>query len=153
MFVWTARFSRKKAIASVVVLGVVLAAAIVLTGLMKTPAAGEVPLETNADRVEYLRSWGWEVSSEPVETLQLLLPKKMAEPYLTYCDLQNAQGFDFAACGGKQVARYTYAVTNYPGKSEGIQANLYVCEKLPAGGDIFCAGAEGFQTTLVYPEK
>ena len=50
------------------------------------------------------------------------------------------------------MARYTYAVTNYPGRAEGVQANLYVCEGQPVAGDILCAGADGFQDTLVYPE-
>ena len=56
------------------------------------------------------------------------------------------------ACCGKQVSRYTYTVTNYPGRSQGVQANLYVCEGQPVAGDILCAGADGFQDTLVYPE-
>ena len=78
--------------------------------------------------------------------------QQLEEPYLTYSEPQDAQGFDLAACCGKQVARYTYTVTNYPGRPEGVQANLYVCEGRPAAGDILCAGADGFQDTLVYPE-
>lgn len=154
MFVWTARLNKKKAIASVLVLGAVLVAVIGLAGKEKTGSTEtEVLLRTNEDRVDYLRSWGWEVTPEPVETLQFLLPEKLTEPYLSYSDLQESQGFDFAACAGKQVARYTYTVTNYPGKADGVQANLYLCGDLPAGGDLFCAGADGFQRTLVFPEK
>lgn len=84
---------------------------------------------------------------------QFLLPEKLEEPYLTYNELQDSQGFDLSACCGKQVARYTYTVTNYPGRPEGVQANLYVCEGQPVAGDILCAGADGFQDTLVYPEQ
>ena len=94
-----------------------------------------------------------DVEAEPVETLQFLLPEELEEPYLTYNELQDAQGFDLSACCGKQVARYTYTVTNYPGRAEGVQANLYICEGQPVAGDILCAGADGFQDTLVYPEK
>ena len=75
------------------------------------------------------------------------------QDYLTYNELQDSQGFDLSACCGKQVARYTYTVTNYPGRPEGVQANLYVCEGQPVAGDILCAGADGFQDTLVYPEQ
>ena len=107
----------------------------------------------NADRIAYLESMGWQVEEEPVETLQFLLPEKLEEPYLTYNELQDSQGFDLSACCGKQVARYTYTVTNYPGRPEGVQANLYVCEGQPVAGDILCAGADGFQDTLVYPEQ
>ena len=87
-----------------------------------------------------------------METLQFLLPAELEEPYLTYNELQSAQGFDLSACCGKQVSRYTYTVTNYPGRAEGVQANLYVCQGRPVAGDILCAGADGFQDTLVYPE-
>lgn len=154
MFVWTARLNRKKAIAAILGLGAVLAVVIGLFGTGKTDTTEtETLLRTNQDRVDYLGSWGWEVSPEPVETLQFLLPEKLTEPYLSYSDLQESQGFDFAACAGKQVARYTYTVTNYPGKADGVQVNLYLCEDLPAGGDLFCAGADGFQRTLVFPDK
>lgn len=153
MLIWTARISRKtKAAMAVVLAGAALAAVILLAG----PSGGgaEQPrLATNGDRVAYLESLGWQVEPEPVETLQFLLPEELEEPLLTYCELQEAQGFDFAACRGKQVARYTYAVTNYPGRPEGVQANLYVCGEAPVAGDILCAGADGFQDTLVYPEE
>ena len=95
---------------------------------------------------------GWEVEPEPVETLQFLLPEKLEEPYLTYNELQDSQGFDLSTACGKQVSRFTYTVTNYPNRPEGVQLNLYVCEEQPVAGDVLCAGADGFQDTLVYPE-
>ena len=154
MLIWTARVPKKtKAVLAVLLLGVLLAAAVLLAGRGHGGEAdGGWRLEDNDDRVAYLESLGWQVEPEPVEPLQFLLPEELEEPYLTYSELQDAQGFDLAACCGKQVARYTYTVTNYPGRPEGVQANLYVCEGRPAAGDILCAGADGFQDTLVYPE-
>ena len=67
-------------------------------------------LTGTADRIAYLESMGWQVEEEPVETLQFLLPEKLEEPYLTYNELQDSQGFDLSACCGKQ-GRYTYTVT------------------------------------------
>ena len=137
MLIWTARVSKKtKAVVAVILAGILAAAVLLLVG-----------------RIAYLESMGWQVEEEPVETLQFLLPEKLEEPYLTYNELQDSQGFDLSACCGKQVARYTYTVTNYPGRPEGVQANLYVCEGQPVAGDILCAGADGFQDTLVYPEQ
>lgn len=154
MLIWTTRFSRKKAVLAVVLLGLTAAAAILLLGRTSdTKALPDVLLATNADRVSYLESFGWTVEAEPVETLQFLLPEKLEEPYQSYNKLQEAQGFDLSACCGKQVARYTYTVTNYPGRADGVQANLYVCEESPVAGDILCAGADGFQDTLLYPEN
>lgn len=150
MLIWTARFSRKKAVLAVIAMGVVMAALIILMGRLPAEEESSLPqLTDNSQRVAYLQSLGWEVEPEPLETLQFLLPDTLAEPYLTYNELQKAQGFDLTACCGKQVARYTYAVTNYPGRTAGVQANLYICEDLPVAGDVLCPGAQGFQEALV----
>ena len=153
MLIWTARISKKtKAVVAVILAGILVAAVILLAGRSHAGRdAASWQLDSNADRVAYLESMGWQVEAEPVETLQFLLPEKLEEPYLTYNELQDTQGFDLSVCCCKQVARYTYTVTNYPGRAEGVQANLYVCEGQPVAGDILCAGADGFQDTLVYP--
>ena len=154
MLIWTARISKRaKAALAVILTGVLLAVVLLLMGRSDDGQAAQWQLTTNEDRVAYLESLGWQVEPEPVETLQFLLPEKLEEPYLTYNELQDSQGFDLSACCGMQVARYTYTVTNYPGRAEGVQANLYVCEGQPVAGDILCAGADGFQETLVYPAE
>ncbi len=154
MLIWTAKFSRKKAVAAVILMGVVMAVLIVLVG--RVPEEPDTPLPKltcNAEHVAYLQSLGWQVESEPIETLQFLLPAELDEPYLSYNELQLPQGFDLAGCCGKQVARYTYAVTNYPGQREGVQANLYICEEAPVAGDICSSGANGFQEPLIQSEE
>ena len=154
MLIWTTRFSRKKAVLTVIAMGIVMAVLILLTGRTESGNSSARPeLADNSQRVEYLRSLGWEVDTEPVETLQFLLPEKLEEPYLSYNELQLSQGFDLTACLGKQVDRYTYTVTNYPERPEGVQANLYICEDYPVAGDICCPGAGGFQTGLAFPEE
>jgi len=154
MLIWTAKFSRKKAVAAVILMGVVMAALIILVG--RVPEEPETPLPkltTNEERVAYLQSLGWEVEPEPIETLQFLLPAELEEPYLSYNELQLPQGFDMSRHCGKQLARFTYAVTNYPGQPEGVQANLYICEEAPAAGDICSPGANGFQEPLIQSEE
>ena len=154
MLIWTTRFSRKKAVLTVIAMGIVMAVLILLTGRTESGSTSARPeLTDNSQRVEYLRSLGWEVDTEPVETLQFLLPEKLEEPYLSYNELQLSQGFDLTACLGKQVERYTYTVTNYPERPEGVQANLYICEDYPVAGDICCPGAGGFQASLAFPEE
>ena len=150
MLIWTAKFSKKKAVAAVIFMGVVMAVLIVLMG--RTPEETEEPrpqLTGNAQRVEYLRSLGWEVEEEPIETLQFLFPEKLEEPYLSYNELQLPQGFDLRECLGRQVSRYTYAVLNHPSRAAGVQANLYLCEGVPAAGDLVCPGSGGFQDPLI----
>lgn len=153
MLIFTTRFSKKKAVLAAALLGAVIAAAILFLGRGGAEEAPAPQLLTNEDRVAYLQSMGWEVAPEPVETLQFLLPDHLEEPYLSYNELQAAQGFDLAPCCGKQLSRFTYAVSNYPGRPEGVQLNLYICEDRPVAGDVMCAGANGFQETLVYPES
>lgn len=154
MLIWTAKFSRKRAVAAVVLMGVVMAALIVLMG--RPPEEPEIPLPkltTNEERVAYLQSLGWAVEPEPIETLQFLLPAELEEPYRSYNELQLSQGFDLAKCCGKQVSRCTYTVTNYPDRPEGVQANLYICEDMPVAGDVCSSGAKGFQEPLLRAEE
>lgn len=150
MLIWTAKFSRKKAVAAVILMGVVMAALIVLTGRAPAEPEASLPtLTTNEERVAYLQSLGWEVDPEPIETLQFLLPAELEEPYRSYNELQLSQGFDLAKCCGKQISRCTYTVTNYPGQTGDVQINLYICEDMPVAGDICSSGAKGFQEPLI----
>lgn len=153
MFIVTTRFTRKKAVCSVLVFGAVLAGLVILVSRLTgddTPVQPQ--LNDNAQRVEYLRTLGWEVQPEPLETLQFLLPETLEEPYRSYNDLQLPQGFDLSACCGQQVERFTYAVTNHPARSEGVQANLYLCEGRPVAGDVCYPGADGFREPLIQTE-
>ena len=151
MFIWTAKFSRKKAAAAVILLGAAMMALILLVGRTPEEPAEPLPkLTNNEERVAYLQSLGWEVEPEPVETLQFLLPEELDEPYRSYNELQLSQGFDLSECCGKHVSRCTYTVTNYPGQARGVQANLYICEDLPVAGDVCSSGARPFQEPLLF---
>jgi len=152
MFILTTRFSKKRAIALLVILvGVILGFCVLL---LPGETENEQPLlECNDDRVAYLQSLGWEVAPEPLETLQLRLPETLPENYAAYNQIQLAQGFDLTTCCGKQLTRYTYAVSNYPERPDGVQLNLYVCQQLPVAGDVIAVGADGFQTGLIRTEQ
>ena len=152
MLIQTIRLTRKKAVLAAILAGILMSALILLLGRGGGSEEASAPqLTGNAERVAYLRELGWEVEEEPVTTLQFLLPPQLKGDYVAYNDLQKQQGFDLEACCGKQVTRYTYTVTNYPQRPDGVQLNLYVCEELPVAGDVVCTGADGFQDTLVFP--
>jgi len=153
MFFMTAKLSKKKLLlAAAVLVLLILAAVLLLSRDAGEVDAEELLLSTNAERVEYLRSYGWEVDPEALETLQLLLPDVLPESYRDYNDLQKQQGFNLEDCLGKQITRYTYRVVNYPNRPDGVQANLYICENRPVAGDVIASGADGFQSGLAYPE-
>ena len=153
MFIMTAKLKRRKAAIAAVCLLALIALSVALLSRGETPNADTVKADTNDARVDYLRSRGWEVESEPVETLSVPLPDELVEPYLSYNELQLTQGFDLNAYCGKTLERYTYVVTNYPDRADGCQADLYVCEGAVVAGDIVCTGEDGFMAGLEYPTK
>ncbi len=148
MLIVTAKLSPKK------ILCCIAAALILVLGLLflllspketaeKEPSLFEA-ISTNEDRLSLLASCGLEASQEPITTLDLQLPSPLDERYAAYNQLQLPQGFDLTAYCGKQLTRYTYAITNYPSSPQGIQANLYFHENTLVAADLFCAGENGF---------
>lgn len=156
MFIITKRLTRKKAVGSVLLLGLFLSGLILLTGACQRSEEepSPPPAETNEQRITYLEELGWVVDAEPTETLHLQLPEEFeGTEYADYNALQLKQGFDLRTCVGMQVVRYTYAVKNYPGRSDPVQLNLYCCEGLIVAGDVMALGENGFQTTLEFPAE
>lgn len=150
MLIWTARIRKSLLLGGLAVLAAI---ALAFLAFGRSASVPELPaLATNDDRVAYLEAMGWQVEPEAVETLQFLLPDPLTDTYLQYNALQKEQGFDLSAFCGQPITRYTYTVTNYPERPRGVQLNLYLCGDQPVAGDVVCAGADGFQTTLEYPD-
>jgi len=119
------------------------------------PAAGEdvfgesgkvnfAKVKTNDDRIAFLAQFGWEVSETPVEEEKVTVPDQFDKVYMTYNELQKKQGLDLSKYKGREVTRYTYALTNYPGYDGRVFANLLVSKNKVIGGDICSADADGF---------
>ena len=114
-----------------------------------TGATGEVTIsyekiKTNEDRINFLRQFGWEVTDEPVEVREIIIPAEFDKVLGTYNELQRSQGLDLAKYKNKTVTRYTYAVTNYPDYDGVVYANVIVYRKRVIGGDICSADRSGF---------
>ena len=102
-------------------------------------------IETNEDRIAFLAQFGYKVSGEPIESVELTLPDDFDRVFSGYNELQKAQGLDLTKYKGKTVTRYTYEVTDYPGhEGEKIYANLIVRKNRIIAGDICSADAGGF---------
>lgn len=154
MLICTTRLTRKKAALAVIFAGAAVIALIALLGRGPAPVEPDTsPLTTSEARLDYIHKLGWTVEPEPLETLQFLLPPRLSGDYIAYNALQKEQGFDLESCCGKQLTRYTYAVTNYPGRADGVQLNLYLCEDSVVAGDLFCVGSDGFQGPLAFPAE
>lgn len=154
MFIVSAKFSPRKAIAAVVACGALLILMILLISSLKSrPSPGEelITAASEEARAEYLRSLGWEIETSPMETLEFMLPQPLNDSYEEYNTLQKEQGFDLEPYAGMQVKRYSYRVLNYPNYPDDVQADLYLCGDVVIGGDILYCGDSGFVATLVFP--
>lgn len=102
-------------------------------------------IETNEDRIAFLSQFGYKVSSEPIESVELTLPDDFDRVFSGYNELQKAQGLDLGKYKGKTVTRYTYEVIGYPGhEEEKIYANLIIRKDRVIAGDICSADPSGF---------
>ena len=101
-------------------------------------------VKTNADRVEFLRRFGWEVKAEPDETVNVTVPETFDDIFEGYNRLQIEQGLDLSRYRRKTVTRYTYTVTNYPDYDGEVFATLLVYRGRVIGGDICSAEPTGF---------
>ena len=142
--------SKRRFIDVASIFAVVAAAAVVLAGCFADKEEAITLVDTTA-MVEYLQGLGWQVESDPIETLDLQLPQQLTESWGDYAAMQDEQGFPFTDYAGQPIRRYTFRVMNYPGVESGVQANLYLCEDVLIGGDIVATGKGGFQHGLAYP--
>ncbi len=105
----------------------------------------------NDVRVQFLGGLGWQVSEEPLETEEVVIPLEFDEVYQRYNQLQTEQGFDLTPYAGQRAKRYTYAVYNYPGERDTVRANLIISDDELIAGDISSVRIDGFMQGLRMP--
>lgn len=105
-------------------------------------------VEGNEQRIAFLEGFGWAVSPEPIEIVEVIIPSEFSEVYQNYNDIQKLQGYDLMKFRAKRVKRYTYEVTNYPSDTgsprENVRANMLVYDGRVIGGDICSTELAGF---------
>ncbi len=101
-------------------------------------------IKSPGERVEFLRQFGWEVESEPVEIAEVTVPEEFDKVYQSYNELQKKQGFDLSKYAKKNVQRYTYRITNYDGYEGEVLVSILVYKNKVIGGDVCSADANGF---------
>lgn len=142
----------KRLIVVTVIAVAVVAILCVLDALLSKPAGTPEPTEseitlladTDTSRAAFLKQFGWEINTKPLEVEEVLIPEQFDQVYQNYNDLQKSQGFDLTDYCGKRVKRWTYAVTNYPDGIEDVRANLLVYDNKVIGGDICTLPPDGF---------
>lgn len=101
-------------------------------------------IKSAGDRIEFLRQFGWEVESEPVEIAEVTVPEEFDKVYQSYNELQKKQGFDLSKYAKKNIQRYTYRITNYDGYDGEVLVSILVYKNKVIGGDVCSADANGF---------
>lgn len=156
MFVYTCRAATIRFFAVIVLAVAALAALVIFVPAYQPVSAGADSsdeavrisydrIKTNEDRVKFLSQFGYEVSEDPIETVEITLPEKFDKVYAGYNELQKAQGLDLSRYRRKTVMRYTYEVKNYDGYNGGrVLANVIVYRGRVIGGDVCSADPQGF---------
>lgn len=159
MFVVSVKASKKKLVIVLAAILVVLAGALFFllrNGSEEAKATGQtgeysLTAADASQRIAFLQQFGWEVKETPIEQVDVLLPSSFNDTYEKYNEIQKEQGLDLLKYAGLTCQRYTYEVTNYPGKDSGVVANLLVLDGRVIGGDICSVELNGFLHGFVNP--
>lgn len=148
MFYLNIKLSKKTIIASTLICSLLLVG--LFGNFLSSPASmvsmskGSYSGKTNEERLQFLRSFGWEAVNEPTEIVEVIIPVEFDETYETYNSIQKKQGLDLSKYCGRRCKRYTYDITNYPDKETGVRANVLVFSDKIIGGDVCSLELGGF---------
>ena len=154
MMVMTAKVDSKKIMLILAAIAALVLSVILLLGDGKENAAPTATgqISGNDARVQFLKDFGWDVTTSPAETSQVKIPENTTEVFDRYNTLQKSQGYDLTKYAGKTVMRYVYKVGNYPGATEPVYATVLVYKNQIIGGDITDTSAKGHIRGFKMPE-
>ena len=101
-------------------------------------------IKSAEDAAAFLSQFGWQVTAQPVEVKTVTIPSEFDKVFAAYNEMQKAQGLNLAKFKNKDVTRYTFSVSNYPGYEGTVYANVLVYRNRVIGGDICSADVSGF---------
>lgn len=100
----------------------------------------------NDQVLQFISNFGWEVSPEPDEIREIIIPVEFDEVYKKYNEIQLSQGYDLTEYAGERVKSWSFTVLNYPGyeNEEFIKINILICDNVVIGGDVCSVKLDGF---------
>lgn len=143
MLVMTAKVNKKKIAIIVAAVVIVVAGLFLIFGGNDSTPTASTGVANNDARVAFLKSFGWEVTTSPVESGQVRIPETGNEVFDRYNALQKSQGYDLSAYAGKTVMRYVYQINNFPGATAPVYATLLIYKNQVIGGDVTNTAANG----------
>ena len=154
MFVMTTKINKKKLAIIFAAIVVSIAALILLiSGSNDATATSAAAVSNNDARVAFLKGFGWEVTTSPIQSSQVRIPETGNDVFSRYNELQKSQGYDLSQYAGKVVMRYVYQINNYPGATEPVYATLLIYKNQVVGGDITNTAAKGHIHGFKAPEN
>lgn len=150
MFVYTLKASGIKFF-----LAIILSIAILVTIVAVVPEIekpGDVAVvATNYNGVsnseqaaEFLKKFGYDVETVPVESCEVKIPDEFNGVYNEYNEIQRAQGLNLKKYCGKTAMRYTFEVTDYGDYEGTVLATVVVYKDKVIAGDVCGVTGEGF---------
>ena len=155
MFIKTIKVKKPNLLAAALLVVIACLLAVVALTAYRFSKKSQYTLENEAQRQQFLKQMGWEVSGEFDECRQVLIPEQFNEVYEGYNELQKQQGFDLSAYKGKSCDVYTYKVKNYKGHEDkdDVRCNLMICDDVLIGGDVSSTELDGFMQGLKNAES
>lgn len=146
MFTKCLKLTKKSAVIFLIILGIVLAAAVILCSNPRSLFSSSELLNVSSldGREKYLKAYGWEINPDSEESRTVLLPRDFEGALADYGEMQTEQGYDFVSYAGLECRQYTYIVTNYDSCTSTVYATLYIKSSRVIGGDIHSAAIDGF---------
>lgn len=150
MFIYTVKSKQIRAI--LIILFIVLTVAVLVflskdsENVSKDKSSVNLSAANDSERMSFISQFGWEVSAEPTEIREIIVPEEFDEVYTKYNEIQLSQGFDLNSFKGMRVKKWTYAVKNYAGYEDKdcIRINLLILDGKVIGGDVCSVELDGF---------
>lgn len=137
--------------------GIIICLFAVIGGIISVSQSASLPASkigsynmrasSTEERRAFFSQFGWEISEDPLEVKEVVIPTEFDETYEEYNTLQKKQGLDLSKYKGKRVKFWSYEIKNYPAheNSDGaIRGNILVYEGIVIGGDICNIELDGF---------
>ncbi len=157
MFIYTVKSKQIRAI--LIILFVVLTVAVLIflskdSRNVSTDSTANLKASDHSERMSFISQFGWEVSEEPTEVREVIIPETFDDVYTKYNEIQLSQGFDLSSYKGMRVKRWTYAVKNYAGYEDKdcIRINILVYDGSVIGGDVCSVELNGFMHGFSKPQ-
>ncbi len=159
MFIYTVKSKQIRAI--LIILFVVLTAGVLIflskdsEDVSKNNNTANLSASNESERLSFISQFGWEVSEEPTEVREIIIPEEFDEVYTKYNEIQLSQGFDLTSFKGMRAKKWTYAVKNYEEYEDKdcIRINILVCNGKVIGGDVCSVELDGFMHGFTKPQE